>query len=52
MINERGEILNFRLTPGNVDNRNEEVMEALTKNLPGKLSADKGYISQKLFEKL
>jgi len=51
-INERGEILNFRLTPGNVDDRNEEVMEVLTKNLFGKLFADKGYISQKLFEKL
>ena len=47
-INERGEILNFRLTPENVDDRNEEVMEAVTKNL----FADKGYLSQKLFEKL
>lgn len=52
VINERGEILNFRLTPGNVDDRNEKVMEVLTKNLFGKLFADKGYISQKLFEKL
>jgi len=50
VINERGKILNFRLTPGNIDDRNEEVMEVLTKNLFGKVFADKGYISQKLFE--
>ena len=52
IINECGEILSFCLTSGNVDDRNEEVMESLTKEIFGKLFADRGYISQKLFEKL
>ena len=52
VINDCGEILSFCLTPGNVDDRNPEVMEHLTKNIFGKLFADKGYISQKLFENL
>jgi hypothetical protein len=51
-INDRGEILSFYITPGNTDDRNVKVMEALTKNIFGKLFGDKGYISQKLFEKL
>ena len=51
-INERGEILNFYLTPGNVDDRNREVIGQLTKNIYGKVFADKGYISQKLMEEL
>ena len=52
IINECGEILSFCLTSGNVDDRNEEVMESLTKEIFGKLFADRGYISSKLFEKL
>ena len=52
IINEQGEILSFCLTSGNVDDRNEAVMESLTKEIFGKLFADRGYISQKLFEKL
>ena len=51
-INECGEILNFYLTPGNVDDRNREVIGQLTKNIYGKIFADKGYISQKLIEEL
>ena len=51
-INECGEILNFYLTPGNVDDRNREVIGHLTKNIYGKIFADKGYISQKLMEEL
>lgn len=51
-INERGDILNFCLTPGNVDDRNPKVIAQVTKNLFGKLFADKGYVSQKLFEML
>ena len=38
------------LTPGNVDDR--KPMDVLTKDLFGKLYADKGYISQELFERL
>ena len=52
VINDRGEILSFCLTPGNVDDRNRKVMSHLTKDLFGKLFADKGYVSKKLFEDL
>lgn len=52
IINDEGEILSFCLTSGNVDDRNEAVMDSLSKEVFGKLFADRGYISQKLFEKL
>ena len=52
IINDEGEILSFCLTSGNVDDRNEKVMDSLTKEIFGKLFADRGYISQNLFEKL
>lgn len=52
IINDKGEILSFCLTSGNVDDKNEAVMDSLTKEIFGKLFADRGYISQKLFEKL
>ena len=51
-VNECGEILNFCLTPGNVDDRNPKVIEQVTKNVYGKLFGDKGYLSQKLMEEL
>lgn len=51
-INDQGEILGFCLTAGNVDDRNLNVIEHLTRDMSGKLFADKGYISQKLFDKL
>ena len=50
ICNERGELLNFMLTKANVDDRNEEVFNRLSDNVFGKLFADKGYISQKLFD--
>ena len=40
------------LTSGNVDDKNEAVMDSMTKEIFGKLFADRDYISQKLFEKL
>lgn len=52
VINDRGEILDFCLTAGNTDDRNPHVMDSLTKNIFGKLFADKGYISQKLTDNL
>ena len=52
MCNERGELLNFSLTKANVDDRNPEVFNNLTKDLFGKLYADKGCISQSLFASL
>ena len=50
IINERGELLAFKLTPGNVDDR--KPVPDLTQDLIGKLFGDRGYISQELFEKL
>ena len=52
VINGEGEILSFCLTSSNTDDRNEAVMDSLMKEIFGKLFADRGYISQKLFEKL
>ena len=52
LCNERGELLNFALTKANVDDRNPEVFNNLTKDLFEKLYADKGYISQSLFGSL
>jgi hypothetical protein len=52
VCNDMGEIISFYLTPGNVDDRNETVIDNLTKNLFGKLIGDKGYISKELVNKL
>ncbi len=46
----RGELLAFKLTSGNTDDR--KPVPDLTKDLVGKLFGDRGYISQKLFEEL
>jgi hypothetical protein len=46
VINDRGEILSWCLTPGNVDDRRP--VPRLAQYLVGKLFADKGYISQPL----
>jgi len=50
IVNDRGELLNLMLTPGNVDDR-KPVPERVRK-LFGKLFADKGYISKALREEL
>ncbi len=50
IINDKGELLAFKLTPANVDDR-KPVLD-MTKDLIGKLFGDRGYISQKLFEEL
>ena len=50
VINDRGELLAVKLTPGNVDDR--KPIPELTQDLIGKLFGDKGYISQALFEQL
>jgi hypothetical protein len=52
ICNDRGELLSFCLTPGNVDDRDPNTLQVLTKKLFGKLFGDKGYISQSLFESL
>ena len=50
VINDRGELLLLRLTPGNTDDR--APVPELAKGLCRKLFGDKGYISQTLFETL
>ena len=50
IVNEKGELLSTMLTPGNVDDRNQNLMTKLTKNIIGKLFGDKGYLSVKLFK--
>lgn len=52
IINDKGEILNFMFTPGNVDDREPLKQGNFLKNIKGKLCADKGYIGQALFENL
>ena len=51
-VDDKGEILNFMLTPGNVDDREPLKQEKFLKDIKGKLCADKGYIGQALFENL
>jgi len=50
VINDRGELLNVQLTPGNVDDR--KPVPKLVRKLFGKVFGDKGYISQPLYELL
>jgi IS5 family transposase len=46
VVNDKGELLQFCITPGNVDDR--KPVPHLAEKLFGKLFADKGYISQSL----
>jgi hypothetical protein len=50
VVNDTGDLLALRFTPGNVDDR--APVPALTEDLWGKLFGDRGYISQALFEQL
>lgn len=50
VVNDQGELLAFCLTPANTDDR--QPVRNLVENLWGKVFADKGYISQPLFETL
>jgi hypothetical protein len=50
VVNDRGELLAFCLTPGNVDDRRP--VPKLVQRLFGKLFGDRGYISQPLAEQL
>jgi len=52
VVNDKGEIIEFMITPGNVDDRDPLKNVNFLKNLKGKLFADKGYVSQALFEAL
>jgi hypothetical protein len=50
IINDKGELMSFRITPGNKDDRC--VIEKMSKGLQGWLFGDKGYISKDISEKL
>jgi len=50
IVNDRGEILSFQITPGNISDI--KPVKSLSKNIWGKLFGDRGYISSKLFEDL
>jgi transposase len=50
VVNDRGELLNIMLTPGNTDDRTP--VPKLLQQLFGKVFADKGYVSQKLAKQL
>ena len=53
VINHRGEVIAFCISPGNIADNNEGVLIKLTKKLLGKLFGDRGYlINEKLFKKL
>jgi hypothetical protein len=52
VINDRGELCSFCLTPGNVDDRNADVIDKVCRELKGKRFGDRGYICQELFERL
>jgi len=50
IINDQGELLAFKLTPANTDDR--QPVPEMTQDIIGQLFGDKGYISQQLFEEL
>ena len=50
IINEKGELLAFKLTPANVDDR--KPIPEMSEGIWGKLFGDRGYVSQDLFEQL
>jgi len=50
LVNDRGELLNSALSPGNTDDRRP--VPTLVNRILGKIFADKGYISQPLFQHL
>lgn len=52
VIHDKGEIIQWQLTPGNVDDRAPLKDSRFTERLFGKFFADRGYISQDLFDML
>ncbi|WP_297335846.1 IS982 family transposase [Algoriphagus sp.] len=52
VINDKGELLNFVITPGNTDDREPLKNKSFIKALKGKIYADKGYISSQLTQVL
>ena len=52
IVNEKGDIINFVITQGNVDDRAPLKEDKFVEKIKGKLYADKGYISAKLTQLL
>ena len=52
ICNEKGELLNFMITPGDVDDRKPLELKSFIEFIYGKLVGDKGYISKNLFQRL
>jgi len=52
IINDKGEILSFYLTKGNVDDRDWKHFAEMTRDVFGKLFGDKGYVSKALADLL
>jgi hypothetical protein len=52
ICNEKGDLLNFMVTPGNVDDREPLRNKSFIEQIFGKLVGDKGYICKDLFSKL
>jgi len=52
ICNEKGELLNFMITPGDVDDRKPLEYKSFMEFMYGKLVGDKGYVSKGLFQKL
>jgi len=52
IINDKGELLDFMITPGNVDDRSPLKDSEFHKRIFGKLFGDKGYIGKDLFDLL
>ena len=52
IVNHKGEILSFWLTPGNVSDNDKTLILKMCRNLYGKLFGDKGYIGSELFREL
>jgi len=50
IVNEKGEILSFQITPGNISDLSP--VESLSEGIWGKLFGDRGYISSSLFQTL
>jgi hypothetical protein len=50
IINDCGEILSCKITPGNVDDRTN--LSSMSQGITGKMFGDKGYIKKELFEEL
>ena len=52
IINDKGEILSFYLSQGNVNDNNAKIITKMTKEIFGKVFGDKGYINKALADLL